>query len=188
MKRTRVIGAAVVGLCGLAVIPARAQFGFGETAVLVEILGQVQEEVNQARAIYQGVTKHKERSDASGQLRPPPADMDVISGHMPYESVGASNGVGLGRTAAHQFYASSNKRSLCPVLLRATECGRHGTRVNQLGIQVMDLQQRSDALKRLAAIHRLVSRQSAARRGLGLCLVFARGAPAMSNARWLLFW
>lgn len=143
MKRNRLLALSAVGL-GLAVIPARAQFGGLDTAVLYSILGQIQQEVAQARLIYQGVMNTKnEVQQAANYVRHPQnwtAYMDTA-----VRVAGTSNGADAAELQRINAVLKATREAygqFSYVQLSAGDMAR----MNQLGMQMIDLQQRSDSL------------------------------------------
>jgi hypothetical protein len=132
-----------VGICGVLAIPARAQFGL-DTAVLYSILTQIQQEVAQARLIYQGVvTAKNEITQAANYVRHPQnwrTYLDTAS-----RITGVSNGTDWAELQRINGMLKATREAMDQFSYTQLSAGDMA-RMNQLGIQMMDLQQRADAL------------------------------------------
>lgn len=141
-SRTKIITAAAVGI-GLVAIPARAQFGL-DTAVLYSILTQVQQQVEQARAIYRGVTETKaEVIQAANYIRHPQNWKQYLD--TATSVAGVSNGADHTELQRINSMLRATREAYAQFSYQQLSAGDM-VRVNQLGVQMMDLKQRSDAL------------------------------------------
>lgn len=140
-SRTKVIAAAAVGI-GLAAIPAHSQVL--SLPVLYSILAQIQQEVAQARAIYQGVVNTKEEIvQAANYVRHPQSWKQYLDTATSIAAV--SNGADHTELQRINSMLRATREAYAQFSYQQLSAGDM-VRVNQLGAQMMDLQQRSDTM------------------------------------------
>jgi hypothetical protein len=144
MKKTKVLTIAAVGL-GLTVVPAHALFVPDlNTAVLYSILGQLTQEVAKAGLILRAITDTKaEIAQYANYVRLPQTWKSYLN--VATSVTGTSNGadaIELQRYNAMLRTAHESYNQFSFTELNAGDMAR----MDQLGIQMVDLQQKADAL------------------------------------------
>lgn len=142
MKKTK-IALTFIAVCGVLAIPAHAQFGI-DSAVLYSILTQIQQEVAQARLIYQGVVQAKsEIQQAANYIQHPQNWQTYLNTAV--QVAGVSNGNDLTQLQRINAAITATREALGQFSYTQLSAGDMA-RMNQLGVQMVDLQQRADAL------------------------------------------
>lgn len=142
MKKSKAVGLVLVGL--LAAQQAKPDLFGADVGVLTAILGQIEQEVAQARAIYQGVQETRnEITQAANYIQHPQSWLSYLN--TAANMAGASNGSDLAELQRLRAMLQATHEAYTQFSYAQLSAGDMA-RMNQLGLQMMDLQQRADSL------------------------------------------